>query len=153
MQAAQTTFISSTFWTERIGSAAALKTLEVMEREQSWDYITDMGRKAIKGWQDLADSHGLKIEIVGLPAIACYGFISDYALEYTTYLTQNMLEKGYLTSTCLYSCTAHTDVHLETFFDALDPVFATIADCENGNQDINALLKGPVCHSRFKRLN
>ena len=33
MQAAQTTFISSTFWTERLGSAAALKTLEVMEKE------------------------------------------------------------------------------------------------------------------------
>ena len=33
MQAAQSTFISSTFWTERIGSVAALKTLEVMERE------------------------------------------------------------------------------------------------------------------------
>ena len=33
MQAAQSTFISSTFWTERLGPAAALKTLEIMERE------------------------------------------------------------------------------------------------------------------------
>ena len=37
MEAAQTTFISSTFWTERIGPTAALKTLEVMERVQSWE--------------------------------------------------------------------------------------------------------------------
>ncbi len=153
MQAAQTTFISSTFWTERIGSAAALKTLEVMEREKSWDYITDMGHKATKGWQNLADSHGLKIEVTGLPAIACYGFVSDHALEYQTYLTQDLLEKGYLASTCLYSSMAHTDVHLSNFLDALDPVFAVIADCERGKQDINVLLKGPVCHSRFKRLN
>ncbi|MEY3200845.1 MAG: hypothetical protein RIR70_395, partial [Pseudomonadota bacterium] len=36
MEAAQSSFISSTFWTERIGPAAALKTLEVMERMQSW---------------------------------------------------------------------------------------------------------------------
>ena len=35
MQAAQNSFISSTFWTERIGPSAALKTLEVMEREKS----------------------------------------------------------------------------------------------------------------------
>ena len=33
MQAAQSTFISSTFWTERTGYAAALKTLEIMEKE------------------------------------------------------------------------------------------------------------------------
>ena len=31
--AAQNSFISSNFWTERIGPSAALKTLEVMERE------------------------------------------------------------------------------------------------------------------------
>ena len=36
MQAAQSTFISSTFWTERTGYAAALKTLEIMEKEKSW---------------------------------------------------------------------------------------------------------------------
>ena len=37
MEAAQNTFISSTFWTERIGPTAALKTLDVMERERSWE--------------------------------------------------------------------------------------------------------------------
>ena len=40
MEAAQTTFISSTFWTERIGPTAALKALEVIERERSWERIT-----------------------------------------------------------------------------------------------------------------
>ena len=36
MEAGQSSFISSTFWTERIGSVAALETLNVMEREKSW---------------------------------------------------------------------------------------------------------------------
>ena len=40
MQYAQETFISSTFWTERIGPTAALKTLEVMEREKSWEKVS-----------------------------------------------------------------------------------------------------------------
>ena len=35
MQSAQRTFISSTFWTERIGPTAAIKTLAIMEREQA----------------------------------------------------------------------------------------------------------------------
>ena len=43
MQAAQSTFISSTFWTERIGSVAALKTLEVMQREEPWTHVTELG--------------------------------------------------------------------------------------------------------------
>jgi len=34
MDAAQKTFISSTFWTERIGPSAALATLKVMEKNQ-----------------------------------------------------------------------------------------------------------------------
>ena len=33
MEAAQSSFISSTFWTERIGPTAGLKTLEIMEKQ------------------------------------------------------------------------------------------------------------------------
>ena len=40
MEAAQKTFISSTFWTERIGPSSALATLKVMEKEKSWERIT-----------------------------------------------------------------------------------------------------------------
>ena len=40
MESAQTTFISSTFWTERIGPTAALKTLEIMERIKLWEKIS-----------------------------------------------------------------------------------------------------------------
>ena len=34
MRFAEKTFISSTFWTERIGSVAALKTIEVMKKKK-----------------------------------------------------------------------------------------------------------------------
>ena len=61
MEAAQSTFISSTFWTERIGPTAALKTLEVMERERSWEFITAMGYELRSGWQEMALRHGLDI--------------------------------------------------------------------------------------------
>ena len=48
MEHAQSSFISSTFWTERIGPAAALKTIEVMEKEESWKVITELGKKIKK---------------------------------------------------------------------------------------------------------
>ena len=152
MEAAQTTFISSTFWTERIGSAAAIKTLEVMEREKSWDYITEMGNKVKAGWQKLAHAHGLEIEHWGLPSLAGYTFKSDNALAYKTLITQEMLGKGYLGGTATYSSMAHTQEIHDGYFEALDPIFALIKQCEDG-RDVGELLKGPVCHGGFKRLN
>ena len=63
-----------------------------------------------------------------------------------------MLMKGYLAGTSVYVCTEHTHDVLEGFFDALDPIFGLIKECELG-RDVNALLRGPVCHDGFKRLN
>jgi glutamate-1-semialdehyde 2,1-aminomutase len=153
MEVAQSTFISSTFWTERIGPAAALKTLEVMEREKSWETITRIGLGVTERWRELAQVHGLKIETSGLPALAGFSFNGPNALNYKTLLTQQMLDQGFLASTLLYGCTAHTPELLDRYFEALDLVFKLIADCDAGRQDFTSLLRGPVCHGGFKRLN
>ena len=152
MEAAQTTFISSTFWTERIGPTAALKTLEVMERERSWETITETGNIIKAKWQALAHHHGLLITTNGLPALAGFAFNSPNMLAYKTLITQEMLAKGYLAGTSVYVCTEHTLEVVDTFFAVLDPVFSLIKECENG-RDVHTLLKGPVCHGGFKRLN
>ena len=60
MESAQSTFISSTFWTERIGPSAALKTLEIMEKERSWEQITLKGEKLRNIWSDLAAKHDFR---------------------------------------------------------------------------------------------
>lgn len=152
MEAAQTTFISSTFWTERIGPTAALKTLEVMGRIKSWDTITQTGLGIRAGWQKLADKHGLKISHWGLAALTGFTFQSDNALAYKTLITQEMLAKGYLAGNSVYVCIDHTPEVVAGFFEALDPIFALIKECEEG-RDVMSLLKGPVCHGGFKRLN
>jgi glutamate-1-semialdehyde aminotransferase len=153
MEAAQTTFISSTFWTERIGPTAALATLKVMERVKSWEIITSKGNQMQQRWQDLASQHMLSITVSGIPALSTYSFNSKNALEYKTLITQEMLKKGFLASTSFYACTEHTDDKFESYFTALDEVYKLIAKCENGAIDVNSLLEGPVCHSGFKRLN
>ena len=152
MEAAQSTFISSTFWTERIGPTAALKTLEVMERTKSWKTITQIGLSIRQRWQQLADKHGLQIDHWGLPALTGFTFKSDNSLTYKTLITQEMLAKGYLVGNSVYVCTDHTPDVLEGYFAALDPLFATIKECEEG-RDVMSLLKGPICHGGFKRLN
>lgn len=152
MEAAQSTFISSTFWTERIGPTAALKTLEVMERVKSWDTITQTGLNVRQGWQELADKHALKIDHWGLPALTGFSFQSQSALAYKTLITQEMLAKGYLAGNSVYVCTEHSPDVVAGFFAALEPIFALIKECEEG-RDVLSLLKGPVCHGGFKRLN
>jgi glutamate-1-semialdehyde 2,1-aminomutase len=152
MEAAQTTFISSTFWTERIGPAAALKTLEVMEKTKSWKKITETGLAIRKGWEDLAVKYDIKIEHWGLPALAGFTIVSNNTLLYKTLITQEMLKKGYLASNTAYACIEHTSEILEGFFYGLDPVFKLIKECEE-DRDIKTLLQGPVCDSGFKRLN
>lgn len=152
MEAAQTTFISSTFWTERIGPTAALKTLEVMARVRSWEQITNTGEQFIAGWKALAEKYALSISVTGLPALASFSFKSPRALEYKTLITQEMLERGYLAGTAAYASIAHTSELVAGYFEALDPVFAQVKQCEDG-RDIAQLLRGPVCHSGFARLN
>jgi glutamate-1-semialdehyde 2,1-aminomutase len=152
MEAAQSTFISSTFWTERIGPSAALKTLEVMERLQSWDTITQTGLQIRQRWQQLADKHALNIDHWGLPALTGFTFQSTNALAYKTLITQEMLAQGYLAGNSVYVCTEHTPAVLDGFFEALNPIFGLIKECDEG-RDVMGLLKGPVCHGGFKRLN
>lgn len=152
MEAAQATFISSTFWTERIGPTAALKTLEVMERTKSWDFITRTGLNIRHGWQELADKHELAISHWGLPALTGFSFQSPKALAYKTLITQEMLGKGYLAGNSVYVCTEHTPEVVAGYFAAIEPIFALIKECEQG-RDVMGLLKGPVCHGGFKRLN
>jgi glutamate-1-semialdehyde 2,1-aminomutase len=151
MEAAQTTFISSTFWTERIGPTAALKSLEVMEREKSWETITKMGNVIGDKWKELGAKYQLPIRVSGLPALIGFELLLPNALKYRTLITQEMLKKGYLAVNAVYVCIDHTLEIVEPYFEALDSVFAVIADCESG-RSIDDLLNGPVCHTGFKRL-
>lgn len=152
MEAAQKTFISSTFWTERIGPAAGLATLKVMERISSWETITQTGLQIKDRWQQLSDKYELPIDQWGLPALAGFTIKSNSALAYKTLITQEMLKKGILAGNSVYVCTEHTPEIISHYFNELEPIFATIKECEEG-RDIMQLLDGPVCHGGFKRLN
>jgi glutamate-1-semialdehyde 2,1-aminomutase len=152
MEAAQSTFISSTFWTERIGPTAALKTLEVMEREKSWESITQTGQLIGERWQDLANKHELPIQISGLPSMIGFNLPVPNMIKYKTLITQEMLKKGFLAANAVYVCTEHNQSIVDQYFVELDPIFAVIKECEQG-RFVEDLLEGPVCHAGFKRLN
>ncbi|MDG1710557.1 MAG: aminotransferase class III-fold pyridoxal phosphate-dependent enzyme [Schleiferiaceae bacterium] len=153
MESAQKTFISSTFWTERIGPTAGLASLKEMERVKSWDIITDKGKFIKKTWKRLASTHSLNIEINGMDALAGFMIKSDRWLKYKTYITQSMLERGFLAANVIYCSTKHSDDIIGMYAEHLSEVFEQIEKFERGINSVDDHLKTEVCHSGFKRLN
>ena len=153
MDCAQNTFISSTFWTERIGPSAAIKTLEVMEREKSWEKITLMGEYIREQWKKIADQNNLKISFNGIPSIGGFSFSGVNSLKYKTLISQEMLKKGYLASTLCYVSVVHTKEIVDQYIKNLNDVFELISKCEQDILSIDDLIEGPICHDGFKRLN
>jgi len=152
MDFAQSSFISSTFWTERIGPTAGLKALEVMDKVKSWNYITEIGKDIGQRWKLLAEKYGLPIKVIGLPSMIGFQIHSPDWLKYKTLITQEMLKKGFLASNVIYVCTEHNQDNINEYFEALELIFKVISDCQSG-LFIDSLLEGPVCHSGFSRIN
>ena len=152
MEAAQGSFISSTFWTERVGSVAALETIKVMEKLKSWEILPQYGVSVKAKLNELANLHDVEINISGLNAVPSFSFNSSNHLYLKTFVTQEMLKKGFLCSNVFYMCTEHHPDILESFFDGLNDVFSKIKILEDG-EGVRSHLEGPVCHSGFSRLN
>ena len=151
MQAAQDTFISSTFWTERIGPTAALATLDAMELEDAPRRIDEIGQRVQAGWVELGARHGLDIRPAGLPSLATFDIAEFNTLVVKTFITQEMLKRGFIAGTALYASIAHTDDILDRYFEQLDDVVAMIAGAGSDAELARALPDG-TCQSGFQRL-
>ena len=152
MEAAQQTFISSTFYTERVALAATLKNVEIYVRDKVWERQIKAGRKVKRGWLEAAEAYGLPVEVGGIDPLAHFGFAVDDPLMYQTFVTQEMLKRGYLASTALYSCSHHEDAILNEYLNDLSEVFCQLADFRAKGVDVRELVRGPICHSGFGRL-
>ena len=153
MEVAQSSFISSTFWTERIGPSAAIKTLNIMRDTKSWQVISQKGKLIKKKWSKIFLKHNLPVSITGIDALPTFSFNCKHGLEYKTFVTQEMLKKGYLAGTSLYLSIAHTDEIIDTYLIELEEVIEKIGSIKKNGLKIKDFLDGPVCHSGFERLN
>ena len=147
MQAAQTTFISSTNWTDRIGPVAALATLQKYQREEAAKHLIAVGSKAKEIWKSSATAHGIGISVSGLPTLASFSFQSNNPAALNTLFTIEMLKRGILGFRQFKASLAHGDAELEQYRQAVDEVFGVIV------ADPQAIrLDTPVHHSGFQRL-
>ena len=153
MESAQNTFISSTFWTERIGPAAAVKTLELMQKYKSWKVISKTGKQIKKTWELIAKRNKLSITTFGLDAICGFSINSKNSNLYKTFITQEMLKKNILASNLIYVSLVHTKEYLEKYFNELDRIFNTINKFESNELNTTKLIQNIEAHQSFKRLN
>lgn len=144
------TFVSSTFWTERIGSTAALSTINYMKKNKTYLYLREQGKKIKSEWKKIAKETNVEIEISSLDTIPIFNFKNLNNLK-KTYLTQEMLKKGFIASNIVYVSICHNDKILEKYFQNLKLVFKKISSLNK--KDLSNQLNGRECFSPFSRLN
>jgi glutamate-1-semialdehyde aminotransferase len=153
MEAAQNTFISSTFWTERVALAATIANINFFEKNNVAEHLNKAGKTVQEGWAKLAEQTGLDIRVGGIYPLSNFSFKYDNPMAFKTYFTQEMLDAGFLAYTGFYASFSHTEEIIEKYLTACGIVFEKIAEVINSGKDILSVLKGPVCHSGFQRLN
>ncbi len=154
MEASQGTFISSTFYTERIAFAATLKNIELYQKYKVWEKQIEYGEMVQNGWKEKAEKNGLKIEVGGICPLGHFSIIGrENGLVYKTFFVQEMLKRGYIASNAFYTSYAHSMEVIKEYLENVDEVFRLIVDIEKVGKQVEACLEGPVCHSGFGRLN
>ncbi|MFX1333896.1 MAG: aminotransferase class III-fold pyridoxal phosphate-dependent enzyme [Promethearchaeota archaeon] len=153
MDAAQNSFISSTFWTERIGPVASIATIEKMQREKVQSHLIKIGKLIRYNWKKLADENKLNLTITGIPPLSHFSFNHyDQSLPMRTFFTQEMLKRGYLASDSVYVAYKHTKDIVEAYTEDANEVFSDIRKALDQHNILNKL-DGPVAHSGFARVN
>lgn len=151
MNIAQDTFISSTYWTDRVGPSAALATIKKMKLYNVQSRLINSGKQIKNGWKTLAKENGLNISVGGIDPLAHFSFDYPDSLILKTLFTQMMLERGFLATTVFYASFAHKESYINKYLEATESIFFFIASVLKRG-DLKRYLKGPVCHSGFKRL-
>ena len=71
MGAVEESFISSTFWTERIGPVAAIATIKKFREKGVHNHLMKVGKMVQDGWREAAEKASIKIHVFGKWCILC----------------------------------------------------------------------------------
>lgn len=151
MQAAQKSFISSTYWTEKIGPAAAIATIHKHKQFEVATWLSQIGRRVQEEWITASQHAGVPIIVSGIFPLGHFEFKVPNAQAVRTLFTQMMLERGFLATNSFYAMYAHQQQQVDSYLHNVAEVFALLANAIERNE-INKLLRGPVAHTGFYRL-
>ena len=152
MEKVNDTFISSTFWSERIGYVAGLAVLKEMKKKEPWKKINKLGKYVKKNWSLIAKRNKLSIEVLGLDAMPSFVFKDKNHNLFKSYITQEFLKKNILASNVIYLSTAHSKKIIDKYLKILNLIFKKIKFCKDQN-NLNNLVKGKLAQMGMSRLN
>ena len=147
MQKSENTFISSTFWGERVGYTAALSSIKEFERLKIFKIIKKNGKIIKNIWTSISKKHKIPIKIMGTNAIPSFEFINNH-LQNKTYLTQEMLKEEILATNLVYVNIFHNQKNLKKYAKVLDRIFHNIS-----SKNIKKLLNSKICFKPINRIN
>ena len=126
MSKAENTFISSTFWGERIGYTAALASIKEFERLKVFKKIENNGKLIKSIWLDLSKKYNIPIKVMGINAIPSFEFNKNHT-QRKTFLTQEMLKNKILGTNIIYITIFHNKDNIKKYIKILDKVFYDIS--------------------------
>jgi glutamate-1-semialdehyde aminotransferase len=133
MAAAQKLFISSTFFPNSEAFVAALKTIEILERDKVLENIWQKGEGFMKSIQALINKYDVGAELTGIPPMFYITFKADdtgaYKGKRTDFYTQ-LIRKGFFFTPFHHSYISfrHTKEDLDLTLKAIDESLAFIKD-------------------------
>lgn len=124
MDAANESFISSSYWTDGIGFAAALACIGKMQRLRVQPRVWSLGGRLQEGLREVAARHGaLNMKIGGQPCAPSIAFaLGDDSPAAKALMIRGMLHKGFLFSGQLYLMWPHDEGMVSGVLSALDEV-------------------------------
>ncbi len=151
MSAAQSSFISSAYWTEGVGPAAAVAAVTKMRRIDVPTHLAQIGSQLIDGWSELGRRHRVPVTTGGRPELVVVEFAHEHAIALMTLFTRRMLNRGILAGAGFNPTLAHEPRHVNSYLAAADEVFPEIAE-SIAKGDVTERIDGKEKHTMFARL-
>ena len=152
MQSAQKTFISSSYWTDRIGYVAAIATIKELKEKKVHKYLINIGKYFKKEFNKIIKDLNLKISIDGIISVPRINFhYGKDSQAIKTVFTQKMLKKKFLASNLIYLTNSHSKRDIDEYMKNVKKIFSEMKKI--GIEKFKLSLDGKISHTGFERLN
>ncbi len=145
------TFISSVFWTEKIGPTSAIAFIKKHKKLNLGKKLNIIGKKIKKIWRDSAKKNNLEIEIAGINPLASFKIKCNNWPQVLTYFIQEMLTYNILATNQCYANFKHKKKELKLYERACNRIFKDISILLKEDK-LSEKLNGPVKEMGFNRL-
>ncbi len=122
METVNNQFISSTYWTDSLGTAAALASIKKIRDAGVIKHVWDIGKKLMTGLEEALTTAGVAGKITGWAPVLGLTFQhedEETARAISTFFVRRQLARGFLAGGHHYMTAAHTADHVDQYLSAV----------------------------------